>query len=268
MPPPQSCRFVRTDPGFRADLKYWRNHLDSWNGSARWRFSSASPIVIASGASLQGFGLHVVSVPTDIDSSSWSARLQLGAGISGAWSSVHSSLCRDHRSITACELFAMFAAAWSFRDQLKDRSVLFQVDNESDVSIINRQSTRSQLLACILRALFDLANKFNFSLRAAHLPHYTKFNHREEWNSLFPAHFSSLLSVSCVRSHQFTVPCRIEELVAVVASAALRKNTQASYANQQKNWFVICDRIGVNTNRPNREQELCAVCIFFCLNHK
>lgn len=68
-------------------------------------------------------------------------RLQPGAGISGAWSSVHSSLCRDHRSITACELFAMFAAAWSFRDQLKDRSVLFQVDNESDVSISNRQST-------------------------------------------------------------------------------------------------------------------------------
>jgi hypothetical protein len=221
----QRCRrrnraaIVRTDPGFKADLRYWRNHLDSWNGSARWRSSLSTPIVVASDASLQGFGLHLVSVPADIDSSSWPVRLQLGAGISGSWSKDHSLLCRDHRLITACELFAVFAAAWSYRHQLKDRSVLFLVDNSTDVSIINRQSTRSPLLACILRALFDLANKFNFSLRAVHLPGVDnfvadflsrhslhKFNHREEWNSLFPAHSSSLLSVSCVDSHQFTVP--------------------------------------------------------------
>ena len=221
----QRCRrrnraaIVRTDPGFKADLRYWRSHLDSWNGSARWRSSLSTPIVVASDASLQGFGLHLVSVPADIDSSSWPAQLQPGAGISGSWSKDHSLLCRDHRLITACELFAVYAAAWSFRRQLKDRSVLFQIDNQTDVSIINRQSTRSPLLTCILRALFDLANKFNFSLRAVHLPgtdnfiadflsrhSLHKFNYYQEWDSLFPAHSSSLLSVSCVHSHQFEVP--------------------------------------------------------------
>jgi hypothetical protein len=53
-----------------------------------------------------------------------------------------------------------------------------------------------------------------------------------------------------------------------VAAAALRRNTQSSYANQQRNWFAICDRIGVDTTRPIRERELCAACIVFCLSHK
>lgn len=216
---------IRSDPGFRADLRYWRAHLASWNGRAHWRSSLSQPIVISTDASLEGFGFHLTSIPPGLDCSSWPDHLRLGVGHSGSWSAKHGSLCRDHRSITACELFAVFAAAWTYRFQLLNRSVLFRVDNQTDVAIINRQATRSPLLACILRALFDLANKFNFSLRAEHLAgtdnfiadflsrsSLHKFDHRHEWLSRFPAHSLSLLSVISVRSQQFTVPGLLSSL--------------------------------------------------------
>jgi hypothetical protein len=53
-----------------------------------------------------------------------------------------------------------------------------------------------------------------------------------------------------------------------VAAAALRRSTQVSYANQHKNWFAICERIGLDITRPIPERELCAACIVFSLNHK
>jgi hypothetical protein len=62
---------------------------------------------------------------------------------------------------------------------------------------------------------------------------------------------------------------RIAELVAFVANAALRRNTQASYANQQRNWFLICAQLGLAIDRPVSERQLCAACIVFCLSdHK
>jgi Reverse transcriptase (RNA-dependent DNA polymerase) len=210
---------VRTDARFRADLEYWLDHLDTWNGRAYWRSARPSPIVLASDASLGGFGFHLVAAPEAVDTGRWPVTLQLGVGHSGSWAREHATICLDHRTISACELFAVYAAAWTWRDQLRNSSALFLVDNSTDVAIINRQATRSPLLACILRALYDLANRYNFDVRAEHLagdrnyladflsrPALHEHNHLHRWASMFPTNLSLLTAVCTVDSRKFEVP--------------------------------------------------------------
>ena len=83
---------VRTDTRFRADLEYWLDHLDTWNGRAYWRSARPSPIVLASDASLGGFGFHLVAAPTAVDTERWPATLQLGIGHSGSWAREHATI--------------------------------------------------------------------------------------------------------------------------------------------------------------------------------
>ena len=55
----------------------------------------------------------------------------------------------------------------------------------------------------------------------------------------------------------------------MVAGAALRRNTKASYATQQKHWAAICTRLHVPLDRPVTEQQLAAVAVVYCLTgHK
>jgi hypothetical protein len=55
---------VRTDRGFRADIRFWQAHLQHWNGTQRWRSAQSAPFVFASDASLSGFGFYLESTPT------------------------------------------------------------------------------------------------------------------------------------------------------------------------------------------------------------
>ena len=55
---------VRTDRGFRADIRFWQDHLLRWDGTQRWRSAQSAPFVFASDASLSGFGFYLESAPT------------------------------------------------------------------------------------------------------------------------------------------------------------------------------------------------------------
>ena len=55
---------LRTDRGFRADIRFWQQHLLHWDGTQRWRSAQADPFVFASDASLTGFGFYLESAPT------------------------------------------------------------------------------------------------------------------------------------------------------------------------------------------------------------
>lgn len=162
---------IRIDKNFHADLKYWSNHLKHWNGRQVWRDSE--PVILASDASLKGFGFYCEHFPTHlankIDFTTFS-ELRLGAVYSGSYSKKHADFHASHRGISWCELFAALAALLIYAPLLKNQSVLLVVDNKTDVDIINRQSTRSQRLSVLLRAMFDLATKLNCSVKAVHRP--------------------------------------------------------------------------------------------------
>ena len=209
---------LRIDPGFRDDVRFWLRHFDSWNGRQSWRSSRASPFVFASDASLHGFGFFLESTPTtsSVDSTAWPQHLRVGAGFSGKYSPTHAHLHKSHTQISWLELLAVVACTTTYAPHLTGQSLLFYVDNSTDVHIINRQATRSKLLAPLLRQLYTLALQHNLSIRAVHRPGVDntladflsrpalhRDNHVAVWQATHPLRSLELSSVSLVVSEQF-----------------------------------------------------------------
>ena len=63
----------------RDDLTYWQRHLSIWNGRQKWRHSTA-PVVVATDASLTGWGGAVISHPVTVPAQ---------CGYRYCWSVVH-----------------------------------------------------------------------------------------------------------------------------------------------------------------------------------
>ena len=147
---------------FKDDLTFWRRVLERWNGIAKWR-DEPNPVVISTDASFDGFGIFVESVPSDL-----AHRLTVGSGIAGYW---ETRLQRDPSfNIGVREFFAVLFAAHHLAPLLRNRTLHLHCDNLADVAIINRQSTKSPQILHLLRALYSLAARFNFSVRAFHRP--------------------------------------------------------------------------------------------------
>lgn len=208
---------IRIDPGFRADVRFWSEQLMHWNGRQQWRSSRASPYVFASDASLNGFGFYLESTPTPrskVDSTaSWSQHLRIGAAFSGTYSPEHAHLHHSHTQIAWCELLAVVACASTYAPLLTGQSLLFYVDNSTDVHIINRQATRSKALAGLLRQLYSIALRYNISIHAKHRPgidntladflsrpELHKHQHVDQWATLHPSDRTRLSCVSLVSS--------------------------------------------------------------------
>ena len=209
---------IRIDPGFRDDVRFWLRHFDSWNGRQTWRSSRAAPFVFASDASLDGFGFYLESTPAihPVDSAAWPQHLRVGAGFSGKYSPTHAHLHASHTQISWLELLAVVACTTTYAPHLTGQSILFYVDNSTDVHIINRQATRSKQLAPLLRQLYALALQHNLSIRAVHRPgvdntladflsrpslHHD--NHVAVWQATHPSRAHELSSVSLVFSGHF-----------------------------------------------------------------
>jgi hypothetical protein len=100
---------VRTDRGFRADIRFWQHHLLHWNGTQRWRSAQSAPFVFASDASLNGFGFYLESAPTA--SVQWSSPTSSPASVqvstmpstaSVQWSSTLASPCPGAEPTHCC----------------------------------------------------------------------------------------------------------------------------------------------------------------------
>ena len=101
----------------------------------------------------------------------------------GLWSAANGDAARQQPSaaIQCGEFFAPLAAAVEYGEHLTDKHVVFVVDNEADVFIINRLSTRNRRLARLLRCLCDTALRYNFSFTAVHRS--GKINELMDWAS-------------------------------------------------------------------------------------
>lgn len=150
-------------PEFHDDLRYWCRVMTTWNGTAKWR-DTPNPFVISTDASFDGFGIYVEGVPPDLVQSHPTL---LHSGICGRW---HIDFDSPDIDIGIREFFAILYAAHIYAPLLRDRSLHIYCDNQSDVAIITRQSTRSSGILRLLRALYSLSAEYNFNIRAFHRP--------------------------------------------------------------------------------------------------
>jgi Reverse transcriptase (RNA-dependent DNA polymerase) len=207
---------IRITSLVQADIGFWLAHLSDWSGTQQWRASRTSAVHFASDASLHGFGFYIERIPALIDTTDWPTHLLLGNGFSGLYDLTHSKYHDTHRLIAWCELLAVYAAAVTYFPYLRHQSVIFNVDNEGDTHIINRQATRSSVLAGILRALYKLALTYNISISAKHRrgvdneladflsrPALHQHNHLSQWPIVCPHSHSLLSSVSVISSLSF-----------------------------------------------------------------
>lgn len=160
---------IKLSSSFKQDVEFWLNNIHNWNGKQIWRSSKTDPIVFATDASLEGFGFHLLSSPTNSVLHSPQHPLSVGSGFYGSYHPSHSHLHSSHKQISWCEMLAVIAAVITYSDYLSNQNVLFMVDNSTDVAIINKQSTKSDLLKQLLRQLFSLSLTYNFNLRAQHV---------------------------------------------------------------------------------------------------
>ena len=140
-------------------------------GRPPWRSVRAAPFIIATDASLDGFGFYLESLSSDpsrVDSALWPRELRPGHGYSGLYSHEDAALHATSSQMTWCELFAVYAALSTYRSALRDCCVLFRVDNQTDVAILCRQRTRSRRLAPLLREIYSIAVDRNLDLWAVH----------------------------------------------------------------------------------------------------
>ena len=208
---------VFTDRGFRADAAFWQGHLLQWNGTARWRSAQSDPVCFATDASLQGFGFYLESTPSSVDTSTWPQGMQVTAGFSGAYSPAHRHLHMHPSQMTWCEMFAIYAALFTYRNLLRHCYVLFYTDSQTDVHVLNRQATRSARLAGLLREIYTITLHCNISVYAQHRSgedniladflsrpdlHGTTHIVRQ-WRSTHPSLSHMLSSVSVVHSAEF-----------------------------------------------------------------
>ena len=155
-------------------------------------------------------------MPSHIEATDWPAQLAPGTVFSGLYDPSHKEYHSSHTLIGWCELLAVYACARTYAPLLRDQTVIFHVDNQGDTFIINRQATRSPVLAGILRELYRLAVEYNISISAQHIrgidntladflsrPELHEHNHLQRWRDTHPALCDQLSSVCVVSSLNF-----------------------------------------------------------------
>ena len=157
----------RLPTGFRDDINLWLKFLDSWNGTRKWTLQQ-DPLVVASDASTQGMGFVVEHAPDSVNSL-LPVDLRRGAATGCQWSDSHARL-RSSRHIAEAELLAPVTFALEAGAALKGAHVVFVLDNDAGVSILNRRKTNSKELLFLLRRLALAAAQVGFSFTAIHRP--------------------------------------------------------------------------------------------------
>jgi hypothetical protein len=160
---------VALDGAFRADIKFWLAHMATWNGRAKWRPTTSTPLVFASDASTSGFayGLEACSPEAALG---LPPHMRPGIVRCGTWSASAGDAARQATSsaIQYGEFFCPVAAVTEYGPLLANSHVVFACDNEADTFVINRHKTRDPGLSSLLRALCEAATRHNFSFSAVH----------------------------------------------------------------------------------------------------
>ena len=67
------------------------------------------------------------------------------------------------------ELFPVVVAIQLWRDQLKNKKVLFHIDNQSVVTILNKKSSKSCRVMSLVRKLVSVSLMYNILIKGQHI---------------------------------------------------------------------------------------------------
>jgi len=125
-----------------ADLRMWQLILTSWNGKSTWL--RKEEVVITHDASKSGFGFFLEHLPPWFDRAALPEALLKPHGFAGTFTAQQLNGPAG-RSIQYGELFAIAASVALYGPYLAGCkcSLLLRSDNEADVHIVNRQSTKA-----------------------------------------------------------------------------------------------------------------------------
>ena len=136
------------------DIRWWQQFLPSWNGRSMFlepTWTEADDLQLFTDASgTKGFGAYF--------DKEW---------IRGDWLP---SQRLPLRSIQWQELFAIVAATMTWCNRLRGRKVRFNCDNEAIVKAWQNKSAKHPQLVTLLRHLFMIAARSNFTVYLYHLP--------------------------------------------------------------------------------------------------
>ncbi|KAL5515947.1 hypothetical protein EMCRGX_G001197 [Ephydatia muelleri] len=145
---------IHLNPEARADLRWWNSFLPSWNGismfiAPEWKDADSFQLYTDASGSF-GFGAYLD-----------------GAWFRGDWQP-HQQLLK--RSIQWQELFAIVAAALTWGHFLTGQCIRFHCNNLPIVQAWTNQSSRHPGIMDLLRTLFFIAARNNFTVSLVHLP--------------------------------------------------------------------------------------------------
>lgn len=142
----------RLNVEFRSDLSWWHTFLDSWNGLSLLR-SSALPKAPD----------HYIQ--TDA-SGSWGC----GAYFHGQWFQLQWNTQWKPHHIMVKELLPVVLSAAVWGPQLKRQRVMFQCDNSSVVTSLQKGSSKDSACMQLLRCLWFFKAHYDLDLVCEHIP--------------------------------------------------------------------------------------------------
>ena len=143
---------IRLNVEFRKDLAWWVEFFGQWNGISFFLFPNLEP-------------LPDFSVSSDASGAIGYGAFMDNEWFNGRWSTVQLPL-----SIAYKELFPVVLAAHVCGPGWSRRRIMFHVDNEAVVHILNSRTSPDPNIMHLLRNLLKAAACFSFTFAAIHVP--------------------------------------------------------------------------------------------------
>ena len=154
----KSWHKIRISTAMREDLGVWLSFLENYNGVSVmldqfWTSNDDLDLFTDSaGGSKRGFGIYFN-----------------GKWTQGCWPSIwdKTGILRD---ITFLELFPVVVSLHLWGTLLKNKKLFFNIDNQAVVTILNKKSSKSDRVMCLVRKLVLLSLQYNILIKARHIP--------------------------------------------------------------------------------------------------
>lgn len=149
---------IRVTNAMREDLQVWVVFLSQYNGvsvmlDSQWTSNDAIQLYTDSaGGKNRGIGIYFQ-----------------GRYIHEVWPSDWADL-GILKDITFLEIFPVFVVLHIWGPELKNKKIMFNIDNMSVVHIINKKSSKSERVMALLRRLVLLTLQYNLLIKAQHIP--------------------------------------------------------------------------------------------------
>ena len=149
---------TRVTEDMKDDIRIWLSFLDKYNGTTVildrfWLYNDHLQLFSDSaGGKEKGFGVYF--------NGKWAQ-----ASWSQSW--IQTGIMTD---ITFMELFPVVVAVSIWGSHLANKRILFRIDNQAVVTIINKKSSKSSGVMSLVRKLVFVCLDFNILLKAQHIP--------------------------------------------------------------------------------------------------